>query len=163
MKKLYTNYLLSLFISLYLLFGCSSANSSLNISDEKQKIETTIRNSIAWAKNKDLTTLYNSLDKSEDYLEVDPNGEIIRGISQFRKNESFWMSPNFKAISYKIRDLKISISNSGQTAWWYCVLDDMNEWKGKPANWMDTRWTGVLEKSGDSWKIVQMHFSFDKK
>ena len=50
------------------------------------------------------------------------------------------------AISYEIRDLKISISECGTVAWYYCVLDDINEWKGRPAEWKDTRWTGVLEK-----------------
>lgn len=40
------------------------------------------------------------------------------------------------------------------------MLDDINEWKGQPANWENTRWTGVLEKRDNNWIIVQMHFSF---
>jgi hypothetical protein len=47
-------------------------------------------------------------------------------------------------------------------AWFYCILDDVNEWKGQPASWMNTRWTGVLEKRKEKWVIVQMHFSFAK-
>jgi len=48
-------------------------------------------------------------------------------------------------------------------AWWYCMLDDINEWDGQPASWENTRWTGVLEKREGKWVIVQMHFSFAKE
>jgi len=63
-------------------------------------------------------------------------------------------------VRYEIRDLKINFSKSGDVAWFFCVLDDINEWKGQPANWENTRWTGVLEKIDGSWRIVQQHFSF---
>jgi hypothetical protein len=36
-------------------------------------------------------------------------------------------------------------------------------WDGQPANWENTRWTGVLEKRGGRWVIVQQHFSFAVK
>jgi hypothetical protein len=39
-------------------------------------------------------------------------------------------------------------------------LDDINEWKDKPANWENTRWTGVVEKREGKWRVVQQHFSF---
>jgi ketosteroid isomerase-like protein len=129
-------------------------------SDEIALIEKAIRGSIGWAKNKDFKLLYNIIANDSNYLEVDPNPEIIKGFNEFKKNEVFWGSPNFKAIRYEIRDLKISVSECGTVAWYYCVLDDINEWKGKPAEWKDTRWTGVLEKREGRWVIVQMHFSF---
>jgi hypothetical protein len=40
------------------------------------------------------------------------------------------------------------------------MLDDVNEWEGKPLSWENTRWTGVAEKRNGQWKIVQQHFSF---
>jgi len=40
-----------------------------------------------------------------------------------------------------------------------CMLDYINEWQGRPASWIDTRWTGVLEKRDGRWRMVQMHFS----
>ena len=86
--------------------------------------------------------------------------KITRGFEEFKKGEKFWGNPDFKAIKYDIRDLKISLSKTGDAAWFYCVLDDINEWKGEPANWLNTRWTGVLEKRERKWVIVQMHFSF---
>jgi ketosteroid isomerase-like protein len=125
-------------------------------------IEKTIKDAIGWAKDKDFGLLYSVIANDSNYLEVDPGTEIIRGFERFKKNETFWASPDFKAISYKISGLTINLSNKGDVAWFFCVLDDVNEWKGQPACWMNTRWTGVLEKRKEKWVIVQMHFSFSK-
>jgi hypothetical protein len=133
------------------------------IESEKAKIEQTIRASIGWAKEKDFKLLHAVIANDSSYVEVDPGKKIVRGFDDFRKGEKFWGSPDFKAVRNEIRDLKISISGSGDVAWYYCVLDDINEWKGKPAGWMNTRWTGVLEIRDGKWVIVQMHFSFAKE
>jgi ketosteroid isomerase-like protein len=160
----------SVLISFYIVaiiisFSCveNSGRVKKENADEIAAIEKTIHGSIGWAKTKDFKTLYNVIADDSDYLEVDPAPGLIRGISEFKKNEAFWGSPDFKAISYEIRDLKINLSASGDAAWYYCILDDINEWKGKPASWMNTRWTGVLEKRNGKWVIVQMHFSFPKE
>ena len=141
---------------------CTNQNKRIEIdkSVEIDLIEKAIHGSIGWAKNKDFKLLYSIIANDSNYLEVDPNPEIIKGFDEFKKNEVFWGNPNFKAIRYEIRDLKISISECGTVAWYYCVLDDINVLKGKPAEWRDTRWTGVLEKREGRWVIVQMHFSF---
>ena len=130
---------------------------------EKAAIEKAIHASIGWAKNKEFKLLYSVIANDSSYLEVDPDSGLVRGFDQFRNNEAFWASPNFKAIRYEIKDLTIRISQSGEVAWFYCMLDDINEWKGKPASWTNTRWTGVLEKRNGKWVIVQMHFSFASK
>jgi hypothetical protein len=147
-----------------LIFMIDCTNQSKRIETDKSKelalIEKAIHGAIGWAKNKDFKLLYSIIANDSNYLEVDPNKEIIRGFNAFKKNEAFWGNPGFKAIRYEIRDLKISLSESGTVAWYYCVLDDINEWKGKPAEWRNTRWTGVLEKRKGEWVIVQMHFSF---
>jgi hypothetical protein len=129
-------------------------------ASETEQITTAINNAIGWAKNKDFSVLYNTIANDSNYLEVDPTPGIIKGIAEFKKNEAFWGSPDFRAISYDIRDLTINLSKKGDVAWYYCILDDINEWKGKPAEWRNTRWTGVLEKRSGRWVIVQMHFSF---
>ncbi|MBN2522716.1 MAG: nuclear transport factor 2 family protein [Bacteroidales bacterium] len=122
-------------------------------------IKQTIHNSIAWAKNKDLNLLYSVIADDTAFLEIHPDNSIVKGISEFREAEKFWMHPDFKAIRYEIKDLTIQISQCGTVAWWFCMLDDINEWKGQPANWENTRWTGVSEKRDGNWVIVQQHFS----
>jgi hypothetical protein len=126
-------------------------------------IEKTIKDAIGWAKDKNFDLLYSVISNDSNYIEIDPGIKIIRGFNEFKKNETFWADPGFKAIRYEIRDLKIYVSQTGTVAWYYCVLDDINEWNGKPVSWIDTRWTGVLEKRKEKWVIVQMHFSFAKE
>lgn len=142
------------------LLSCHGENHAFDIQIERQLVEKAIRGSIGWAKNKDIKLLYSVIANDTNYIEVDPNDRIVRGFQDFKKSESFWMSDDFKAIRYEIRDLEINFSNSGNVAWYFCMLDDINEWKGQPANWENTRWTGVLEKRDGTWIIVQMHFSF---
>jgi ketosteroid isomerase-like protein len=155
MKLFFISCVSSLFIAIAV-----SCNRQTDHAAEVALVEKAIHNSIGWAKNKDFQLLYNTIANDSNYIEVDPRPGLIKGIDEFKKNEAFWASPDFKAISYEIHDLVINLSNSGDVAWFYCRLDDINEWKGKPANWENTRWTGVLEKRADRWQIVQMHFSF---
>lgn len=159
----------SIFVLLFALSSLSHpqhiAAQELTISKEAERdsVERTIHRNIGWAKTKDTRLLYSTVANDTNYLEVDPDSGLIVGIEQFRKNEAFWLSPDFKAIRYEIRDLRIHISQSGTVAWFYCLLDDINEWRGRPANWINTRWTGVLEKRNGKWVMVQMHFSFPYK
>ncbi|MBN1896062.1 nuclear transport factor 2 family protein [bacterium] len=147
-------------VALIAMVSCHHQDRAFNIETEKQAVEKAIRTSIGWAKNKDLDLLYGVIANDTDYLEVDPHDRIVRGIQEFKKTSDFFMSDDFKAIRYEIRDLKIGFSKSGDVAWFFCMLDDINEWKGQPANWENARWTGVLEKRDGRWVIVQMHFSF---
>lgn len=157
---------ISLFIGL-ILFSLNSSIIGGGFADDDDSvkiiIEKTINNSIGWAKNKDINLLYSIIVNDSSYIEVDPEDRVIKGFDEFKLGEKFWMNPDFKAIRHEIRNLQIKISKTGEVAWFYGLLDDINEWKGKPANWINTRWTGVLEKRADKWVIVQMHFSFAAK
>jgi len=156
MKKMHTYYLLCLVVFM----SCGGTPEQFNLDREKQLVEQAIHGSIGWAKNKDINLLYSIIANDSNYVEVSPSQRIVHGFEAFKQAESFWMSPDFKAISYDIQDLKINFSEAGDVAWFFCMLDDMNEWQGEPANWEHTRWTGVLEKRLGKWIMVQMHFSF---
>jgi len=126
-------------------------------------VEQTIKNALGWAKNKDFVLLHNTLSLDSTYLEVNPTDRIVIGYEMFKKSEEFFANPEFKAIGFEITDLHINFSRGGDVAWFYCHLNDLNEWKGQPANWENTRWTGVLEKIDGNWKIRQQHFSYPKQ
>ncbi len=160
MKNLSSKSLLALICFFYMLLSCQKPTDDFNIEIDKQKVEKAIHNSIGWAKAKDINLLYSVIANDSNYVEVDPNNMVVRGFQEFKKAEAFWMSPDFKAIKYEIKDLTINFSESGDVAWFFCLLDDINEWKGQAANWENTRWTGVLERRNSNWTIVQMHFSF---
>lgn len=134
--------------------------TSFDIEKEKGVVEKTIVSSIGWVLNKDINLLYSIIANDSNFVEVSPNKRIVKSFEDFKKAESFWMSPDFKPLQYNIWDIEINFSQTGNTAWFFCMLNDFNEWKGQPANWENTRWTGVLEKRDGKWVIVQMHFSF---
>jgi len=122
-------------------------------------VESAIDGTIEWAKTKDFDWLYSIIANDSSYLEVHPDDMVVKGFAEFRRMEDFWANPDFRAIRYEIADLQIGLSQSGTVAWFFCMLDDVNEWQGQPASWLNTRWTGVLEKRDDRWVMVQMHFS----
>jgi ketosteroid isomerase-like protein len=152
-----------LLFTLVVMSSCRKAHHAFDMNIEKQQVEKAIDNCIGWAKTKDIQSLYNIIANDTDYLEVDPEERVVKGFQDFRKAEKVWMNPDFKAVRHEIKDLKINFSKSGDVAWFFCMLNDINTWKGQPASWENTRWTGVLEKRKGNWKMVQMHFSFASK
>ena len=163
MKNKHFSFLFILLGVLGVFLSCDKEMKMFNRNVEKKQVEEAIRNSIGWAKNKDLKLLYSTIANDSNYTEVDPGDHVIKSFEEFQGNEAFWIHPDFKAISFEIHDLRINFSKDGTVAWWFCILDDINEWKGQPANWENTRWTGVLEKREGAWVIVQMHFSFARE
>lgn len=133
-----------------------------NPHPEIAKIEQVIRAHIGWAvNNKNLDQLYSSMaDNDELFFFQTDSKSTINGIEQFKKlTESFFLQEDFKAVRFELFDLRINLSPSLKTAWFACLLDDYNTFKGRPANWEKVRWTGVLENIDGRWKIFQMHFS----
>lgn len=137
-------------------------NTVNNPHDELAAIEETIKASIEWAvRGKDTVLLYSTVIENDELFFFQPDSRsTVRGIEAFRaQTDDFFMRDDFKAIRVEIRDMRIHMSPSLQTAWYACILNDYNEFQGKPANWENVRWSGVLEKVDGSWRIFQMHFS----
>jgi hypothetical protein len=143
-------------------YSCKGKEKEIYIDENKeiQLVRQSIDNVFAWAVNKDFDLFYGSIANDSDFISVTPYERVKFGFNEVRKDSSFWGSPYFKAIRHELRDLHISFSQNRDFAWFFCYLDDINEWKGEPANWVNTRWTGVLEKREGRWVIVQQHFSF---
>ncbi len=148
-------------IFLLLIEGNYVMSQNSDTAAEKTRIEQVIKNSIRWALTKDTVMSYNcyALDSSLFWFSPDNAGNLSGGDAFRKLTEEVFLNPAFKAIRSDFKDLRITLSNSGDCAWWSCFLDDINEWDGKPASWLNVRWTGVLEKLNGEWKIRQMHFS----
>jgi ketosteroid isomerase-like protein len=140
--------------------GCAMSDEVDSVA-EKAEAEKVIKNSIRWVLNKDKDLSYScfAMDSSLFWFSPD-NAGTISGSEAFKTlTEQVFMNPAFKGVRSEFKDLRITLSRSGDCAWWSCYLDDFNEWNGQPANWVNVRWTGVLEKIDGQWKIRQMHFS----
>ncbi len=137
-----------------------SAQQPLDREAEKEKIARTISSVIGWAKDKNLDLFYSVIAHDEDYISVTPGQRVIKRFEDVKQNVPFWMSPDFKYVRHELKDLEIHFARCGEVAWFYCVLDDINTYKGESACWENTRWTGVVEKREGRWVVVQQHFSF---
>ncbi|NQV17293.1 MAG: nuclear transport factor 2 family protein [Armatimonadetes bacterium] len=140
--------------------SCSQVTVEEKRESEIKEITKIINSCIGWFKNKDFNLLFSVVVHDSNYISVHPTDRVIRGFEQFEKNSEVFKHPDFKYVRHELKDLTINISKSGDVAWFYCILDDINEWKGQSANWENARWTGVLEKRNKKWVIVQQHFSF---
>lgn len=132
-------------------------------TNDLKAVEQAIHNVFGWAVNKDFALFFQTIADDSNFISVTPYNRVKFGINAVKKDSAFWGSPHFKAIRHEVRDLRIQFSSSGDVAWFYCVVDDINEWKGEPANWENVRWTGVLEKRKAKWRIVMQHFSWAKE
>jgi len=148
-------------MSMLLVAAVALAQGQPDRTVDRVVVEKTIRDSIGWALTKDRPLLEGIIAHDAGLFIFHPDSKsTVVGWDAFARNFSTWMDPRFKATSFDMRDLRITFSRSGDVSWFSAVLDDMGEWDGKPVGWKDTRWTGVLEKRGGKWVIVQMHFSF---
>lgn len=129
------------------------------MKDEKT-IRRTLSDSFGWALTKDRALFESIFSNTDDFFTFYPDSKsTVVGWSQFTRFLDQWMDPRNKAKGYDIRDLRVVISNSGDVAWFSAVVDDEGELDGKPWGAKDIRWTGVLERRGGKWVIVQQHMS----
>jgi len=131
------------------MLACCAPGPDKDRSEERAAVKEVIGNSIGWALDKDVDLLYRSVARDADFFIFHPDSRsTITGFDAF------------KATGFEIGDLKITFSETATVAWFSAILDDHGEWGGTPSSWIDTRWTGVLEKRDGRWVIAQMHFSF---
>ncbi len=127
---------------------------------EKPVIAKIINDSICWALTKDRALQESTMAHDDDLFVVWTNSKsAVAGWSQYVKLFDMWMNPRFKATVTEVHDLQVHLSRSGDVAWYSATLDDLGEWDGRPTGARDIRWTGVLERRGGKWVIVQMHGS----
>lgn len=140
--------------------SCENQEKKINKEIEIQEIAVVIDNAIGWFKDKNFDLLFSTFAQDSNFIEIHPDSNVVMGFEEFRKNSEIFKNPEFLYVRHEIRDQKITLSEAGNTAWFFCMLNDISSWKGRQAGWENTRWTGVLEKRKGKWVIVQQHFSF---
>jgi hypothetical protein len=138
--------------------GCGGNGASTD--EARAVVEGVIVDSISWALTKDRALQEGTMAKDEDlfYFWTDSDS-AVHGWGEHEKLFEVFMDPRFKATRTEVRDLHVTFSRSGDVAWYWCYLDDLGEWDGRPVGAENIRWTGVLERRMGEWVIVQMHAS----
>jgi ketosteroid isomerase-like protein len=152
---------LTLAVSCMLALAFAQAGQALDVETEKAAVARAVDASIGWFATKDFDLLFRTMADDADLFFFGPDSQgTVHGIESFRENAAIWRDPGSKYLSHEIRDLRIHLHPSGEVAWFSAILDDCGEYGSRKACWIDTRWTGVLEKRSGAWVMMQMHFSF---
>ena len=147
-------------LCMFFVSSCTKPARTIDRETEVREISAAIDHAIGWFKTKDFELMFNTFAQDSNFLEVHPEGTVVKGFAQFKKNSEIFRNPEFLYVKHETWDKKVTLSKEGTTAWFFCMLNDISTWKGKQTGWENTRWTGVLEKRDGRWVIVQQHFSF---
>jgi ketosteroid isomerase-like protein len=133
-----------------------------DIKAEKVKIEKTIRDCIEWPfPEKNIDRLYGSIANDPCFFVFHPDSKsTVTSFDDFDKMiKTVFMDDKLRPALTEIKDLRINLSRSGDVAWFSCLLDDCGEYNGRKWEWLNCRWTGLLQNTDGDWKLYQMHFS----
>ncbi len=85
-------------------------------------------------------------------------GEKIEGWEELR---SVYLRQfnNFSETYISARDQKININDTGNSAWFSQILNYNFTLEGISRKYEGIRFTGVLIKKGEQWRLVQIHLS----
>ena len=127
--------------------------------DTKPQVASTIEQFFQAMDTQNLQLMKDILPKEDDMVHIGTDrGEIWKGwnILMEATREQFENLEYYKA---DIHDLTINISESSDTAWYFHLLDAEIKSGDTITEWDDARFTGVLERQGNQWKIMQTHVS----
>jgi ketosteroid isomerase-like protein len=129
------------------------------VNDEREIVKA-LHDSFRWALTKDRPLFESVFAQDDDFFTYFPDSKsTVLGWQQFERFLEDWMDPRSKATGYDIRNLRVVVSKTGEVAWFSAIVDDEGEFEGKHWGTKNIRWTGVLEKRGECWKICQQHMS----
>ena len=136
--------------------------TAVDIQSERAKVKSILNKYIKALTTKDMGLLSEIFAQDEDIVMLD--GNTSRGLVGWNNLKERYQEhfAAFEKLDVTFRDLVITIHASGEVSWLACVFDWTFLTKGKQISTEGLRATWVLEKRNDTWKIVQLHFSFPK-
>jgi len=126
---------------------------------EKEEVRAVIEQFFKAMDTRDLARMKRLLPKDETMVHIGTNrDEIWTGWNELMEatEEQFRELEYYKANIY---DLTVNFSRSGDTAWYFHKLDARIKSDGNETTWKGARFTGVMEKQGGNWKLMQTHVS----
>jgi ketosteroid isomerase-like protein len=128
-------------------------------SKKEREIESVIRNFFMALDTQNLELMEAIIGRKEEMVHIGTaKGEVWRGWEELHKAtvEQFKKLEYYKA---NIQNLRITIADSGDVAWYSHLLNARIKTEGKEHILKDARFTGVLEKTAGRWVMLQTHVS----
>ncbi len=144
------------------LISCNKADNKKITFDpvkEKEKVALVLEKYVIANEKQNLNLIKEVWASKPDILVFGTNSdETIIGWEAIRDalKEQF---KNIEDTYISVRDQKIEVNETGNTAWFSEFVNYNYIYRGKPVKYEGLRFTGVLEKIDDEWLIVQSHMS----
>jgi hypothetical protein len=158
MKKVVFIILIGLFITT----GCKNISPEKVAFDpikEKEKIALVLEKYVIANEEQNLNLIKEVWAMNPEIVVIGTNSdETVIGWEAIKNA----LSRQFKSIEdtyISVRDQRIGINETGNTAWFSEFVNYNYIYKGKPVKYEGLRFTGVLEKINGDWLIVQSHMS----
>lgn len=154
MKKYFILSLISIFMIPILAFSQSAQQSS-----EVAKIRLVLEKYIRASETQDLELMESIWVNDESVVAFGTDvGERLQGWDELKKVYRRQFS-TFRETYISARDQMIRLNDSGNTAWFSQILNYNFVLEGIAKKYEGIRFTGVMVKKGDHWKLVQIHLS----
>ncbi len=152
---------------LFLLIGilatsCQQNKQKANNFDpkvEKEKIALVLEKYVIANEKQDLDLVHEIWAPFPDIVVFGTNSdEMLVGWESIRNALQRQFS-TFEDTYISVRDQRININDTGNTAWFSEIMNYNYIYKGEARQFEGLRFTGVLEKTNGDWYIVQSHVS----
>lgn len=154
MRKLALSIGLLTLVALLLALGLSQARQ--NDSKAEAEIKKLIENYRAAVGKQDLVAVMKSFADGPDTVVMGTGpGELYVGKESIENAHRAFFS-NFQTEKGKITWMKSGVNGN---AAWFVATSLINQTQKEGMNEFELNWSAFLEKQGDDWKIVTLHFS----
>ncbi|MBI9035164.1 MAG: nuclear transport factor 2 family protein [Bacteroidales bacterium] len=137
----------------------SSCQPTCNIEEETEKVELVLERYIIANETKDIDLVHQvwAPDKDIVVFGTESNEKLIGWEAIKRVVERQF--DNFEDVYISASDQVIKVNCHGNAAWFSEILDYNYTFNEKAYAFEGIRFTGVMEKQGEDWLIVQSHLS----
>ena len=154
------------FVSIVLIgiitLGCNHASrdkGKIDFNQEKEKVALVLEKYVIANEEQNLNLIKEVWAMNPEIVVFGTNSdETIIGWDAI-KNALQKQFASIEDTYISVRDQRIGINETGNTAWFSEFVNYNYIYKGKPVKYEGLRFTGVLEKINDEWLIVQSHMS----
>ena len=140
------------------LVSCSD-QTTINLEEERQQVMTLLDNFVKAHEEKDLDMLLSCFSDNPDItiLGTDRDELWVDKVSMGEAQKRAYAT--FDKVKLSVRDRILKLCSDGEIAWFYMKVNWYVESEGETSAFDGIRTTGVLEKAGGKWVIVQIHTS----
>ena len=126
---------------------------------EKKAVESVIHQFFDALNEQDLATMSRITAHDDDMVHIGTDtGEFWVGWQHLRE-DTIQMFEGLQSYSADIQNLRISLSQSDDVAWFSFILNTEVKTEEETVHTNNSRYTGVMEKRDDHWQLVQTHLS----